>query len=291
MHSIIIGILAGVAAILLLALLLLFMIYPGKCPKDKQNYFLHRNYAHRGLHTKDKLIPENSLAAFRRAVEAGYGIELDIQLTKDRQIVVFHDSTLNRVCHVKGRVDSFTYEELRQFQIEDTNERIPLFSDVLKLVDGKVPLLVELKHCYNNRYLCSQAYKMLTTYGGPYCIESFNPFIVGWFRKHAPHVLRGQLSTVPKGYHNELPAIAAFLLGNLLTNFLARPQFIAYDKVVGKPKRVAFKAAKKPLSLSICQALGAARAVWTVRTQEEAKYFEKNKDIVIFEHYLPSNRF
>ena len=148
--------------------------------------------AHRGLHGRRDIAPENSMEAFRRAVDAGYGIELDIRFSKDRQIVVFHDDTLERVCGACGRISDYTYEELQQFRLHQSEERIPLFSDVLELVGGRVPLVVELK-ADGNRYipaLCEDAARLLDPYPGEYCVESFHPRYVLWFRRNRPLVRR-----------------------------------------------------------------------------------------------------
>ena len=133
--------------IVLVALFCLYFycIMPRLSRKKEAQAFLHHLFAHRGLFAKDQSIPENSMAAFSNAVAHGYGIELDIQLTKDKQLVVFHDHTLTRMCGIDLPVCEMTYEELRKYTLLDTDERIPLFKDVLDLVNGKVPLLVEIK--------------------------------------------------------------------------------------------------------------------------------------------------
>ena len=205
----------------------IYLVAPGKIRKKQRSPFQNRNFAHRGLHKRDKSVPENSLAAFERAASYGYGIELDVQLSKDGQVVVFHDDTLNRVCGVDARVDSKTLAELQQLSLCD------------------------------------------------YCIESFNPFIVRWFKINAPEVVRGQLANPPKDYNGEVKPVTGFILGNVLLNFLARPQFIAY------------KIAPKPFPVKLCEALGAMKVCWT--SHEWAN--EKGNDTVIFEFYKPKLKF
>ena len=239
-------------------ILVMFLIAPARVSEELRRRFTGCRFAHRGLHSKDKAVPENSLAAFRLAVENGYGIELDIRFTKDKQLVVFHDDTLLRMCGTDRRVDEYTYEELQAFRLLDSTEQIPLFSEVLSLVDGQVPLLVELKTGPKNALLCSHAYTMLQQYHGPYCIESFHPMIVCWFKKNAPQILRGQLSAPSQAFEGTLSRVSSFLLSHLLTNFLARPHFIAYHK------------GKAPFPVSLCQKLGAMRAVWTLRDEDYA---------------------
>lgn len=257
---------------------LFFLIWPGRSTRSMRAPFERRNFAHRGLHTPDKSVPENSLAAFRAAVRAGYGIELDIQFTKDEQIVVFHDDTLDRVCGVHGRVDDYTLKELTSFSLCGTGERIPLFSEVLSLVGGRVPLIVELKSGRKNSLLCSKSLRLLRRYQGPYCVESFNPLIVAWFRFHAPDILRGQLSASIAEFREEAPAYRAFFLSYLLTNVAARPHFIAYDKKT------------RPFTAGLAELLGAMSVVWTVRPGDPIDKIAAFHDAVIFEFYRPPIR-
>lgn len=253
-----------------------YIVAPGRAKRRLKQPFKYRNIAHRGLHLKDKSVPENSLAAFKRAAEAGYGIELDVQLSKDGYVVVFHDDTLNRVCGVNAKVCDKTLEELKKMSLCGTAETIPLFSEVLSLVDGRSPFIVELKTGKRNKELCEKTWALLKEYKGEYCIESFNPFIVRWFRKNAPQVLRGQLASPPADYKGETNKLTGFILGNLLLNFLARPQFIAY-KIVDK----------KPFTVRLCEAMGAMRVCWT----SHDKASEERNDTVIFEFYKPSIKY
>ena len=262
-----------------LAVLNIVLVMPGRKLKEQRDIFFHVNFAHRGLHTRDKHIPENSLAAFKAAVDAGYGIELDLQFSKDEQIVVFHDDTLNRVCKVNGRVDDYTLAELKEMSLCGTEERIPLFSEVLELVDGKVPLLVEFKNGPKNDLLCEKTFPMLEAYKGDFCIESFSPFIVKWFKNHAPHILRGQLSAPAKEFEGELGGFAAFLLSHCYTNVICRPHFISYHKN------------KQYLSVKLADLLGAMRYVWTVRPADDIRGLEKKNDAVIFEFYTPDKKY
>lgn len=238
--------------------------------------FLRWNYAHRGLHTADRSVPENSLAAFRRAKDAGYGFELDVQFSSDGKVVVFHDDTLDRVTGAEGRVDARTFAELSDLRLCGTEERIPLFSEVLETVRGGGPLIVELKNGPRNSDLCRETLKLLRTYPGVYCIESFNPFIVNWFRKNAPDVVRGQLSAPYADLKKDAgSALAAFLLSRCAFSFLNRPDFIAY-KIGNRPRKV-LRMRKKGVMLF----------AWT---PHEPRDPEEN-DGVIFEFYEPSPRY
>lgn len=254
---------------------LVFLVAPGRASKKDKKPFMYKNFAHRGLHKKDKTVPENSLAAFERASAYGYGMELDVQLSKDGQVVVFHDDTLNRVCGVDSRVDEKTYDELRQMSLCGSTQTIPLFSEVLKTVRGRGPLIVELKNGKRNEELCEKAYALLSKYSGEYCIESFNPFIVRWFKKNAPEVIRGQLANPPKDYNGEVGPLTAVILGNCLLNFLSRPQFIAY------------KITPKPFTVKLCEALGAMKVAWTSHDWVNEKFY----DAVIFEFYKPKLKY
>lgn len=264
---------AGVAAVG--AAVLLFAVAPGRANQEQKAPFMGRNIAHRGLHTIDKSVPENSLAAFRAAVEHGYGVELDVHLTCDDRLVVFHDDTLERMCGVEGRVADFTYARLSALSLANTGETIPLLSQVLAVLGGKVPLVLEIKRSKRNRATCEQVRAMLRCYRGAYCVESFDPMVVRWWRENAPEVLRGQLSC-QKEKLTDISKVKAFLLSHLLTNFLCRPQFIAYGICE-----------KKPWTVRLCEKLGAMRVAWTGRDWKS----EETHDTVIFEFYRPRIRF
>lgn len=255
----------------------LWMCAPGIATRRQRAPFMGVNHAHRGLHTKDRSVPENSLKAFDLAAAAGYGMELDVQLSSDGQVVVFHDDTLDRVCGVHSRVDEKTYEELKKLSLCGTEYTIPLFTEVLDTIHGRGPLIVELKTGHRNRELCEKTYAILAEYKGDVCIESFNPFIVAWFRFHAPELLRGQLSMpyAPGNWSSDLPKPLAFLMSRCLLNFAARPHFIAY------------KIGKRPLMVHVAQWMGAIKVAWT---SHEAKN-EKNNDAVIFEFYTPEKKY
>ena len=259
---------AGLAAAVGLPL---YLVAPGAATPRQKAPFLGRSFAHRGLHSEDKTVPENSLEAFRLAAKARYGVELDVQLTRDGQVVVFHDDTLERVCGVPGRVDEKSYDELKLLNLCGTRERIPLLTEALAVIDGHGPVIVELKTGSRNRELCEKVYAILSCYEGPVCIESFNPRIVRWFRFHGKDLLRGQLATQPRDYGDTVEPKTAFALSRCLFNFLSRPQFIAYH--VGP----------RPLLVHLSEAMGALRFGWVVRNERA----ERGRDAVIFEFYRP----
>ena len=249
----------------------LCLLAPGSASKRQKAPFYGVNFAHRGLHSRDKSVPENSLEAFGLAALAGYGIELDVQLSKDGQVVVFHDDTLDRVCGVHAKLEDLSYDELKLLRLCGTSQRIPLLTEVLGVIRGKGPLIVELKNGSRNKELCEKTYAILSEYEGQVCIESFNPMIVRWFRRHAKDLVRGQLATICKDYGDTVSKPTAFLLSRCLLNFLSRPQFIAY------------RVGCRPLPVHLSEALGAMRFGWTVRNERH----ERRRDAVIFEFYRP----
>ena len=254
----------------------LFLLAPGTSCRRQREPFMGTNVAHRGLHSRDKSVPENSLEAFRLAAEAGYGIELDVQFSKDKQVVVFHDDTLDRVCGVHARVDELTYDELKELRLCGSDQIIPLFTEVLGVIRGRSPIICELKNGRNNRELCEKTYEIISGYRGDICVESFNPMIVAWFRFHAKDLLRGQLAQPTRFYDAEtMSAPLAYALGHTLFNCLARPQFIAY--------RIGFR----PLSVRMSELLGAMRVGWTSHEPRN----EAGRDTVIFEFYRPKVKF
>lgn len=264
--------------LLALVLLYLMMIMPG-LRRPSTASFRKWLYAHRGLHDNASAAPENSLPAFQKAVDAGFGIELDVQLTKDRVPVIFHDFTLKRICGAEGRLRDFTYDELQQMRLCGTDQRIPKLEEALELVGGRVPLIVELKIDTANLALCPIADGLLSAYRGMYCVESFNPLAVRWYRKHRREVIRGQLSDafLKEG---EYVGPLYFMLQNLLFNWLARPDFIAYNRKY-----------PKVLSRLLCRRLfGNTAAAWTVKSREQLEEAKRYFDIYIFDSFLPEKR-
>ena len=208
---------------------LVFLTHPsfryGKCRRWRGQPF-----AHRGLHDATSGIVENTLPAFLAARDAGFGMELDVRFSGDRQLAVFHDGDLARLAGDARRVRDLTYEQLKAFRLMGREDaRIPTLGEVLDAVDGKVPLLIELKDGPDNMALCRAVLGALRDYPGEYLIESFNPLMIAWFRFHAPHVVRGRLVGPMRSYRPLVNGIAGFFMAGLLDNFLSRPDFIAYD--------------------------------------------------------------
>ncbi len=263
-----------------LTALYLFLIAPNlRMRKMHFDALTGWDYAHRGLHNAEKTVPENSLTAFALAVQNGFGIELDIRLTRDNKIVVMHDNSLKRICGVDVKVSDLTLAELADFRLLDTHEHIPTFDEVLAVVDGKTPLIVELKSETKEDTLAVLANERLRRYNGAYCIESFNPLVVRWFKRHAPSVVRGQLSMDKTKHKQKFSNITEFLHAYLLSNVLARPDFIAYE----------YKADKN-LSVRINRTMFRPLMVaWTVRSPIDYQALKQRYDIQIFEMFDPRN--
>lgn len=265
------------AVVILIACLViglyLFSILPRTSRKKEMGQYQNIKFAHRGYHSSSHLIPENSIAAFKAAARLHYGIELDVHLTKDGQVAVFHDDTLDRLCGVTGRIESYTYSELQQFFLLHTSEKIPLLSEVLSFIDGRVPLLIELKIPGRSVRICEKTYEILKTYNGPFLIQSFNTMGLHWFRLHAPHILRGQLSSNLTASPTREPYILKFMAKHLLFNFLGRPDFISY-KLKDLPE----------ISVWICRRVFQTPvAVWTLRTEKARTLGSLHYDMQIFE--------
>ena len=234
-------------------------------------------YAHRGLHDTEK--PENSMAAFRAALENGYGIEFDIHLIKDGNLAVMHDRSLLRTTGIEGNITDLTTEELSNYHLCGTEETIPTFRQLLDLYDGKAPLIVELKPVKGNHAaLCEAACKMLDSYNGVYCLESFDPRCVYWLKKNRPDLIRGQLTE--DFVHNTkspLHPVLKFILTHQLENFLCRPDFIAYK----------FRD-RKTISMTLCKKLWKLETVtWTLISNEEYDTAVAEGWIPIFENFIP----
>lgn len=240
--------------------------------------FKGRHYAHRGLHQNKNISPENSMAAFKLAVDNDYGIEFDIQLTKDNVPVVFHDATLKRVCGINKKVKDYTYKQLKTINLYDSKEMIPHLKDVLDLVNGKVPLIVELKGESSDVTIAGIVASYLDKYDGLYCVESFNPFIILWYKRNRPKVIRGQLSTrfnsKGKVFKDK---ILDFILENLLLNFMTKPDFIAYNYLD-----------QDVLSFLLCKNLYRTFTVaYTIQTKASLKSNLNKFDLFIFDEFIP----
>ena len=240
---------------------------------------LHRwSYAHRGLHGEG--VPENSMAAFEAAKNAGYGVELDVHLLADGNLAVIHDSDLQRVTGKTGKIEELTTRQLRDHRLCGTEEIIPEFAHVLELFQGSAPLIVELKTAGNNYAQLTQAVcEMLEQYQGPYCLESFDPRCILWLKKNRPDLIRGQLTEdyFAKG-RPKLPFIVRWIMTENLSHFITKPDFVAY------------RYADRHCTLSNFFCLKQMSCVsWTVTSQEEYDQAVSEGWIPIFEGFLPDS--
>lgn len=188
-------------------------------------------YSHRGLYNPQQNILENSKEAFQCAVDENVGIELDVRLTRDKEVIVVHDASLKRIYGLDKSVEALSYNELNDLT-KDTL-RIMKFEEFLEFINGRVSLIVECKHCFDNTALCLKVTHLLDNYKGEFCVESFHPLIVRWFKKNRPHFKRGQLVMTKDRYDN---GFLWFFGGSGITHWLTKPDFYAFHYRVGSRK-------------------------------------------------------
>ena len=223
-----------------------------------------RPFAHRGLHGDGRT--ENSRAAFHAAILAGHGVELDVQVSADGEAIVFHDSTLDRLAEAEGPICGLVAGALARIRLRGSPETIPALGEVLELVAGKVPLLIELK-APGRRVdgLSGAVNRALADYVGPVAVMSFNPAVGRWFARNAPRRLRGLVVT-------EAGKPSRGRLRRRLALLWARPDFLAYD-VRDLPSRFATQQRQRGLRI----------LTWTCRTDDHRSVAAANADQIIYE--------
>ena len=232
-------------------------------------------YAHRGLH--DEQLPENSMGAFRAALENGYGIELDIHLMKDRKLAVIHDTSLLRTTGHDVKITDLTTEDLVNYPLAN-GELIPTFDQVLELFAGKAPLIIELKDDGNSKALVDTAVKAMEGYEGAYCMESFHPQCVYELKKHHPHIIRGQLvMDYFKEEKSRLHPAVKWIITHQAENFLIQPDFVSYR----------YKDRKTLGNFLARKFWGLQGVSWTLKSQEEFDQAVKEGWLPIFEGFKP----
>lgn len=251
------------------------------CQRNTPDFFglSGTHYAHRGLHSQANGLPENSLLAYRFAAENGFGVELDVRLSKDNRLVVMHDENLLRTCGVDRNISDLTSDELDTYRLSGSTEKIPYLEEVVSIFEGKCPMIIELKtQGRNYASLTSQVCDLLQNYPNlKFCIQGFDPRVLIWLRKNKPHIIRGQLSADLTKDPIVLPYYQKFFLKNLLLNFYTRPHFIAY-RLEDRNK----------LSFRLCRLLWKVQEVsWTLQTQEDVDAAVKDNRVVIFEGFMP----
>ena len=236
------------------------------------------HYAHRGLHAIHAGIPENSIRAFRLAANNGFGAELDVRMSRDGRLVVMHDESLKRTAGANANISAVTTQVLSQLNLEGTREKVPFLEDVLPLFDGKTPLLIEIKpENGNHEELTRRVTNLLKEFPGlDYMIESFDPRVLLWLKKHRPDIIRGQLSqNFFRDEESVLNPFMRFLMSNMMGNFLTRPDFIAYKYED-----------RDDLAPGLCRKLWGPQFIWwVVKSQADANPLIEQGDLIIFEGF------
>ena len=262
---------AAVAVVIGGWFLYLFFI---RCQPSEQTWLCDWYYAHRGLHSRE--LPENTMGAFQAACDAGFGIELDVHLSKDGTVVVVHDHHLRRLAGMDAQPEDLTAEELGGLSILGSGYGVPTLREVLDLVGGRVPLLIELKNRGFSGPLEVAVHKEMEGYEGLYAVQSFSPFSMRWFMKHDPKRLRGQLSCLHSIEETGVHWFPLFLARHLLTDWICRPNFISY--------------CRHYLDTTIIKRLrrdGIPILAWTVESIQEAEKAAPYCDTIIFQLFDP----
>jgi glycerophosphoryl diester phosphodiesterase len=242
-------------------------------------YWLKRPIAHRGLHNQAKGIVENSASSVRAAMAAGFAVEVDLQCAAGHMPVVFHDATLDRLTPERGPVAGLDAEALCSIPLRNSPDRILSLNGLLALVNGRVPLVLEVKSTWtgDGKFEANIA-NLLAPYPGPVAVMSFDPYSVAAFRDAAPALPRGLIGERfnDARYWSHLTFRQRLAMRNLLTSAFARPHFIAYD--------IRALPAVAPL---VARVLGLPLLTWTVRTKEERDRALRYADAMIFEGIVP----
>ena len=260
--------------VVILAGIYSYLISVDNLEEKEVSWIIETPIAHRGLDNGS--IPENSMAAFRNAIEKGYTIELDVQFTKDKELIVFHDDDLSRLTNDNRKVKDVNYQELKNLKLENTDEKIPTLKEVVEMVDNQVPLIIEIKDGEDIIGLSEKTYNIMKNYKGRYAIQSFNPFILEWFKNNASEVIRGQLSGTFREDAESLKFYEKFVLKNLLLNFKSKPNFIAYELD-----------GVNNLSVKLLKGRNYPIISWTIENEEDMKKAYESTDNIIFDNILP----
>lgn len=223
--------------------------------------------AHRGLWGNG--VPENSLISFDAAAKAGFAIETDIYMTTDGVPVCFHDKTLDRTTDGTGFIYEKSYAELSMLSLKGGG-KIPTLKELLETVNGRTPLLIEIKDQPNGKTLISAAVNILKKYDGAFAVQAFNPFYLNRVKKLAPKFTRGILSSENPDHPS---ALTRFVVKNMAFNFLCKPQFISFSHT-GLPLK------KRKIK-------GRPVLAWTVTSKDIYDKIKPHCDNIIFEYFIP----
>lgn len=231
--------------------------------------------AHRGLYSMDQQIPENSLEAFKQAIDSGYGIELDVQLSSDLEAFVFHDTTLHRMCGSNKTFEKLRSNEIKDYRLKQTDQTIPTLKEVLELVEGKTTLWIEIKTTRRRAETVDQVLLLLRDYPGEFSLCSFDPLILREIKKREPSILRG---IIVEGFLNnkKFPFYQRIIAHFSLLNFLVKPDYQSYD----------YHQRSNPTYL-LNKIMGAYSLFWAVGSKDLENKLKPDCDNVIFEHYRP----
>lgn len=284
MNTLAIVIAAICAAVVIVILLLVTAMKPLRRGHQVVMEHMKGLYAHRGMYDIDMGIPENSLAAFDRAATNGYGMELDVRLTADGQLVILHDNNALRMTGEDVNISEITAERACSLSLRGTEHHIPRFEQMLETVAGRVPLLVELKINKGDSYrkcgeLCEKVCRAMESYEGPYMLESFDPRAIYWLKKNRPAIARGQLVTYYRRHGDKCPPVLDFLLANAMFNIFTKPDFLA---VHYEDRNAAFIRLSRKL-------YGVCEFQWTINSPEKQRESQSIGAVPIFERYIPES--
>jgi len=238
------------------------------------SYLKNHLYTHRGLHNDQKEIYENTLKSFDEAIKYGFGIELDTNILKDGTVVCFHDRNLKRMCGKDIVLKDANYDEIKDYHIKDSNETILPLETVLSYINGRVPVMIELKPFGKKALHAKTVYNILKQYPYPISIQSYNPYIVLWFKRHAKEITRGQISEYFRDDH--ISKITKWMMRTLITNRLTKPHFINYG-IKDLPNKYVDKQKKK----------GVIIFGYAAKNQKQLDYMRKQYDNAVFEDFIP----
>lgn len=239
-----------------------------------------RPFAHRGLHDATAGVIENTASAFSAAIDGGYGIECDVQVSADGEAMVYHDDALDRLTERDGRLAALSASELKAVRFRATGDRMLTLAELADMVAGRVPLLVEMKsHFDGDRRLAQCVAAVLGRYKGPAAAMSFDPAAVALLRRTAPALTRG---IVAEGRYDHpgwqrLPRLQRWRMAHLLHGGSTRPHFVAY--AVRDLPALAPLLARRLFGLPLL--------AWTVRSAEEQRRAAAHVDQIIFEGWRP----
>lgn len=229
--------------------------------------------AHRGLH--NRVLPENTLGAFKNAVKHEFDIELDIRISKDEQIVVYHDRNIFRLCSRNFNIDELNYDELKQYPILNTNEKIPLLKDVLDTLPKDTKYLIELKSVKNPKFFVTKFIELIKDYDITYAIHSFDPRILNAFRKQDNSIIRGQIASTFKGQN----LFAKIFIKDLYSNRITKPDFTNY-KFEDLPRKKLDKLHKN----------GHVIISYVAKNEKNLHFVRSRYDNAVFENFIPSKQ-